>query len=627
MCRRSVESSGAILAMQTRRLSYVIGVGLAVIVVGVFCRTLTADFLHWDDDINVVENSNIQGLALANIKWMFVNFEQAIRYKPLAWLTWALIHSLFGLNPVGFHLANVLLHAGNTVLVFVVIAQIAGRVPGRERDLNRARERLLLAGGCALLWALHPLRVEPVAWVTGLPYHLSLAFLLVSMIGYLRLDFTRSVYHQRAYWASVGCFLAALLAYPISVGFCAVLVAVNLYPLKRLNLSLCPQLFSRLNRSVWVELIPFISIAAVIAGITLYGRYTTPGIWKPVADTTDFPMMARAMQSFYVWALYTWKPFLPIHLSPVYLDLVDFRPNDFRFLISAAGVLGLTGYLWHQRRVWPGAFAIWVAHLGILIPVLGLTEHPHFPSDRYAIIDGVILSVGCFALLWTGRQYVTFKRMRLGVIGVIILLAVMSFRQTQFWKNDYVFFSYVAGGLKDGLMRAKVFTRLGDTYLRDEDWRSATQFYSRAWQSAPNYGGYQLPANYALALEALGDFPGAEAQLNLAGMRRPDDADLLQRLGMMTSLNGKPDESILCFRRAVEIDPANPERRFYLGLGLIKIEQYAEAEKILQQCVTLSPDFAGNHQLLELVYQRLNQPERAKHHGDRFRQLSNKSSQ
>ena len=110
--------------MRPHHRTTAIVLALVAVVFGVFFRTLESGFLRWDDDINVFENPHVQGLTAENLRWMFTDFEQAIRYKPLSWLAWAVVHEVFGLNPFGYHLANVLLHCANTVLVFLLIRRL-----------------------------------------------------------------------------------------------------------------------------------------------------------------------------------------------------------------------------------------------------------------------------------------------------------------------------------------------------------------------------------------------------------------------------------------------------------------------------------------------------------------------
>lgn len=159
---------------------------LVAVVFAIFFRTLESGFLRWDDDINVFENSRVQGLTAENLRWMFTDFEQAIRYKPLSWLAWALVHEVFGLNPFGFHLANVVLHCANTVLLFFLLRRLLKcGMRNAECEMESPAWLEVCAALGTLLWAVHPLRVEPVAWVTGLPYHLALFFALLATLFYL----------------------------------------------------------------------------------------------------------------------------------------------------------------------------------------------------------------------------------------------------------------------------------------------------------------------------------------------------------------------------------------------------------------------------------------------------------
>ena len=141
--------------MRPHHRTTAIVLALVAVVFGVFFRTLESGFLRWDDDINVFENPHVQGLTAENLRWMFTDFEQAIRYKPLSWLAWALVHEVFGLNPFGYHLANVLLHCANTVLVFLLIRRLLtlssslaptggegwGEGPGRTRNAERGTRK------------------------------------------------------------------------------------------------------------------------------------------------------------------------------------------------------------------------------------------------------------------------------------------------------------------------------------------------------------------------------------------------------------------------------------------------------------------------------------------------------
>ncbi|MBL6764428.1 MAG: hypothetical protein ISQ14_05685, partial [Verrucomicrobiae bacterium] len=132
---------------------------IATIVFVVFSRTLGGDFLNWDDPVNVTKNPLIRSLAPDNLKAIFGDFQTAARYKPLSWLGWAIIHGLYGLEPGGYHFANVALHTLNCALLFFIFLSLGRRV---SPDAKQASSLRIAAAVSALFWAVHPLRVEPV---------------------------------------------------------------------------------------------------------------------------------------------------------------------------------------------------------------------------------------------------------------------------------------------------------------------------------------------------------------------------------------------------------------------------------------------------------------------------------
>ena len=131
-------------------------------------------------------------------------------------------------------------------------------------------------------------------------------------------------------------------------------------------------------------------------------------IWAPWPTLEQFPLDARAAQAGYIWAYFAWKPLVPLHLAPVYTTLVSFRPSDALFVASVLGVGLVTVWLFFLRRRMPGLFALWLFHLVLLVPVLGLTEHPHYANDRYghlpALLWSIALAVGVVQL-WPSKRW------------------------------------------------------------------------------------------------------------------------------------------------------------------------------------------------------------------------------
>jgi protein O-mannosyl-transferase len=215
--------------------AWLISLALFLVTFAVFSRVLRADFVAWDDDISVYKNPHIQGLDWTRLRWMFSDATYGLRYEPLNWLGYALIYHFGGLNPFGYHLANLLLHSLNSVLVFAVIRRLlaAGSRAGEIAD--RLEAATLPAALGASLWAINPLRVEPVAHVTNLRYCLLLSFLMISLWSYLRAHQSGdpSCARRCFYWCSVGAFALSMLSLPFAFAYAAVLVAVDWYPLRR----------------------------------------------------------------------------------------------------------------------------------------------------------------------------------------------------------------------------------------------------------------------------------------------------------------------------------------------------------------------------------------------------------
>lgn len=590
--------------MPERYLKSTLLLGMFALVLGVYWPTLEADFLHWDDDINVFENPNIQGLTLANLKWMFTDFEQAIRYKALAWLGWAIVHELFGLNPFGYHIANVFLHTINTWLVFFLCLRVA------RADGSRQHEVLLAGGVAALIFALHPLRVEPVAWVTGLPYHVALMFVLGSLIFYLKTDPSQSGFQQRSYWLSVVMYLLAVMTYPTVLGFCAALIALDFFPLRRFEKTWWA-------KPVWQEKLPFIALAGLLIAGTVYGRFFNAGTWFEAADTVEFTLAERVMQSFYVWGYYVWKPLWPTGLSPLYPTLLQFSPSAPAFVASAIGVIALSVLFWRKRSCWPWALALWVAHLGLLVPMLGLTERPHYPHDRYSIMNGVLWSLLFFGI-WMKLR--TPKVIAIG-IALVAVLAVLSHRQTRIWKNDITFFSYLVEHSGKPRLVASAHMKLGNAYGDNGEDMFALEHYELAWKTAPQFPYFHLPYNHGTALLRLGRSSAAAVMFERALKIDGQHLGALNNLGICRQQLQQHDEAIALFRRAVDLSPDNPDSLYNLGAALMATGNRREALPMLQRSLTANPLSPATHRKLAELYNLEGQPELAEKHAQAAMQI------
>jgi tetratricopeptide (TPR) repeat protein len=526
---------------------------LVLVTLGVFSRVLQAQFVAWDDEANVPGNASIQGLDAPRLGWMFTNVSFGMRYKPLSWLTYALIYTVAGLNPFAFHLANLVFHCLNAVMLYFLLRETL--LLGRGPRLEGEREPALVAwcaGLGALAWAVHPLRVEAVARVTDLAYCQSLFFLLISLWCYLRANARPQAGSGRSglYWGAVGAFGLSMLSYPFAFGYAVVLTVLDAYPLRRFSRT-ADWWRDAAARCIWLEKVPFVLLGGLILA-TFLGRLTTTGAWVHFQPLPGQTAWGRVMQAAYIWAYYLWKPWAPFHLSPVYTTLVSFNPWGVPFLLSASLVVGLTALLVWKRRQWPLLLALWICHLVLLLAALGLTEHPHFPGDRYSYVPGILWSVLLAAALWRLSCRPRLAAWAIGALVVLLtVLGGMSVRQSRIWRDSVSLFQYTLAMLGDDPYGADIHWRLGRAYLQqqklDEAVKECRLTLAMEWK---------VPAHFFLAqaLQAQGKLDEALEHYS-AVLRQQPDAEVHAAVAELFKERGQVQEAIVHYREAMRLQP------------------------------------------------------------------------
>ena len=216
---------------------------LCLITAVVFWPTLHFDFVDWDDPIEVLTNPYVEGLTWTNLKAMFTNYDRVRRYHPLDWLGWSVNYQIDGRRPLGYHLGNLLEHLASVVLVYFLVLKLlrlwwdASR-PGVLGDAPlRPHHFTFAAAAGTLWWAIHPLRAEPVAWVTGRIYTQCAMFLAACLLCYVasREQGRSGTAHRLLYAASVVFFVGSLLSHAIATGAAVVILLLDIYPLRRFS--------------------------------------------------------------------------------------------------------------------------------------------------------------------------------------------------------------------------------------------------------------------------------------------------------------------------------------------------------------------------------------------------------
>ena len=256
-----------------------------------------AEFLHWDDVENLVKNPHYRGFGGKNLKWMFTTTKNS-HYHPFTWLSFAIDYKLWKLNPQGYHFTNLLLHIVNSFLFYQVILVIFFYLFPKKRNLSVLKLSALFG---TLFFAIHPLRVESVAWVTERRGLLCAFFLLLSLLAYFC---AQKKSQKRYFFLSLFLFLCALLSKTWAITFPAVLLFLDIYPLRRISFSSC--------KKALIEKIPYFLLTITFATIAL-----------KAASNLLLPMKThsltdRIIQVGYGLCFYIWKTIIPHNLAGYY---------------------------------------------------------------------------------------------------------------------------------------------------------------------------------------------------------------------------------------------------------------------------------------------------------------------
>src|SRR5437879_3210461 len=331
---------------------------VALLTLAAFLPALQNQFVRWDDDENFLDNLQYRGLGWMRLRWMWTTFHMD-HCAPLTWMTLGLDHVLWGMNPLGYHLTSLLLHAANAAVFYVVVLRILTLAVPRLAD--RGRALAASAGFTALVFAIHPQRVESVVWVTERRDVLSGLFYLLTILVYLRACAPEAP-GRRSYWLSVALFGCALLSKSMAVSLPIVLLILDVYPLRRLGGPL--GWWSEPARRVYVEKIPFVLLAAAASALAVRAQV----LLHSMAPLDQLSVPARLAVSAYGLSFYLWKMLVPSNLSPLYERPLAVDPLAMPFILSYGVVLAITAIALALRRRVPGLSASWSAYVVALLP-------------------------------------------------------------------------------------------------------------------------------------------------------------------------------------------------------------------------------------------------------------------
>jgi Tfp pilus assembly protein PilF len=556
------------------------------VVVVVFPLAVLGKF-QWDDYPLLVENSAYRGLAWSNLRWMFSTNLMG-HYMPVTWITYGLDYVLWGLEPFGYHLTNLALHAANTTLVYVVALRLFRAVWVRPLE-DGAGSLRLGAALTALLFGVHPLRVESVVWITERLDLLCGLFYLLAVLMYLRnveAESTDARQSRGYYWAAVGMFVLALLSKSMAVTLPVVLLVLDAYPLRRLRPGVHGWATPGPWR-IWQEKLPFLLAGALVSFVAFRALLS----FAPATSWDRLGLLERVAVSAYSVAFYLWKTLLPLGLSPLYELFLPVRAFDWHFLLSGVVVLLITALAFALRPRWPGLLAVWISYGVMLFPVVGIFHKGHqIAADRYSYLPGI-----GWALLAGGAVVLALRRYRSAghrVLAVILvfstipLLAFATWRQVKVWQDGVTLWRHAVRLDPASPIAA---TNLGWELRARGKLAEAVEQSQRALLLRPDYADAHL--NLGLARAAQGRAAEAERHLRRALEITPRSTPARSGLGSLLEAEGRVDEAIAHFRQALQINPRSARAHNNLGVALARNGRAGEALAEFSEAVRLDPSF------------------------------------
>jgi len=411
---------------------------IALVVFLCFMPTLKCGFVNWDDDTNYINNRDYRGLSYRHLSWMFTSSIDKGLYMPVTWLTLGLDYILWGMNPAGYHLTNLLLHVGNSVLFYFLILKFIRMGLSTATPDNTLGIQVSAAIG-TLFYAIHPLRVESVAWITERRDVLSAFFYLLTVISYLQLHGSKNekILKNKWFYISLFCFTCSLLSKPWAMTLPVIFIILDIYPLRLVTFS---ERYLVRIKVLLIQKIPYFILAFSFALLTALAQQQIV-IIQPAAQPG---IIARSMQATYGLFFYIWKTVIPVHLSPLYLMESPFNPFALKYVISASIVTVVTIGLILLRNRRPWALTAWVCYVLILSPVLGFFQNgAAIVADRYTYISimpfGILIGTGMVRLFKQRQKQMFVPSSGITVLtGAIIcfsLYSILTVYQIRIWRD------------------------------------------------------------------------------------------------------------------------------------------------------------------------------------------------
>ncbi len=655
---QSVFRSDGLRALFADRMNLYIALGLAIGCLILYGQTVGFNFIGIDDGGYVFDNTVVtQGLSRDSIKWAFTTFSQA-NWHPLTWLSYLIDSTIFGANPGTYHLVNILFHAANSALLYLVLKYMTG-----------ATWRSAMVAG---LFAFHPTHVESVAWIAERKDVLSTFFWILTTYFYARYARLKngdglgdSKWRRNFYILAIVSMALGIMAKPMIVTLPFALLLLDYWPLRRL------EEFRLANiQKLVVEKIPFFILSAVSSVATVIAQKQGGA----VVSLEALPFWLRAENAVVAYAKYFVMMFYPANLGITYP--YELTIPVWEIAAASALLIVITVFCILQFKDKKYLLVGWLWFIGTLIPVIGLVQvGAQALADRYTYVPYIGLGI---MIVWFAADLLERLDRRMvtaGAGGVLILLAVLTFRQTQYWQNsEPLYLHTIAVTEKNGFIEQNLCL----LYLNQNRLDEAEAQCRNSIEHAPSYytphkllgvisfkrGNIdEAAANFARALQLRPDDFGSYTDFtvsqlvqgkdldkagemvdkiatavdmddvvrqvllqnyNLLGWGyskqnnyekaahyfgkalelNGDDSDLRTNYGFMLYRAGKSQEGIQQIEESIKQNPDKPEAYNILGTVLSAEGRRDDAIRQFEKAIELKPDYAAAKNNLQKVQSR-----------------------
>jgi tetratricopeptide (TPR) repeat protein len=542
---------------------------LAAITLAVFSQTLRCEFVNYDDDSYVYKNPAVTcGLTLKGIEWTFTHVVLS-NWHPLTMMSHMLDCQLYGLKAGGHHLTNVLLHTGSVILLFLVLRQMTGLRPDKGVGATAPQAGAMWRSAfVAAVFAIHPLRVESVAWVAERKDVLSGLFFMLTLWAYVRYVEQSKVQSPKSrvfYGLALLFFALGLLSKPMVVTLPFVLLLLDYWPLNRFTPPTpAPAVTGNgdllKNHSVpWRLILEKIPLLALTGAACVTTMVTQKDIIAPV------PLALRIGNAVVSYVVYLRQMVCPAGLAVLYPYPRNGLPG-WEITLAVVLLAAISTGVFLRRQKEPYLLTGWLWYLGMLVPAIGLVQSGwRAHADRYTYLPQIGLY---FALTWAAGDLVISWRygrriLGVGALSVIVALLVCTWKQTSYWRNSESLWTHTLGCTSDNSI---------------------------------------AHMNLGVTLTLQGRLDEAIEHLQKALQINPGDAEAHDNLGGALFQKGNVDEAMAHYQKAIQLKPDYAEAHYNLANMLAQKDQFAEAIAHYQKAIQLNPDFAEAHYNLGVVF-------------------------